>query len=41
MHRLGQLSMQSWLALQGTRTRYQDEALELLAERFPSGEYET
>jgi hypothetical protein len=41
MHRLVQLSIQSWLELQGTRTRYQDEALELLAERFLSGEYET
>ena len=41
MHRLVQLSTQSWLELQDTKARWQVEALELLAERFPSGEYET
>jgi tetratricopeptide (TPR) repeat protein len=41
MHRLVQLSTQNWLELQGTKARWQVEALELLAERFPSGEYET
>jgi tetratricopeptide (TPR) repeat protein len=41
MHRLVQLSTQNWLELQGTKERWQVEALELLAERFPSGDYET
>jgi len=41
MHRLVQLSTQNWLELQGTKARWQVEALELLAERFPSGEYKT
>jgi tetratricopeptide (TPR) repeat protein len=41
MHRLVQLSTQNWLDLQDTKNQYQDKALELLAERFPNGEYET
>jgi tetratricopeptide (TPR) repeat protein len=41
IHRLVQLSTQNWLELQDTKARWQDEALELLAERFPSGEYGT
>ena len=41
MHRLVQLSTQIWLELQGTKSQWQVAALELLAERFPSGEYET
>ena len=41
MNRLVQLSIKNWLDLQGTKVRWQGEALELLAERFPSGLYET
>jgi hypothetical protein len=41
VHRLVHLSTQKWLALEGTLEKWQKRALELIAENFPSGEYET
>src|SRR5204862_1442602 len=40
MHRLVQLSTQKWLELQGSITKWQEEALRLLSEKFPQGNYE-
>ncbi|KAH0542520.1 hypothetical protein FGG08_003116 [Glutinoglossum americanum] len=39
MHRLVQLSIRNWLELQSMREMYQEEAVELLSEEFPSGEH--
>ena len=41
LHRLVQLATQKWLEIQGTTTRWQNEALAVVAKSFPSGEYET
>jgi tetratricopeptide (TPR) repeat protein len=41
MHRLVQLATQNWLKNHEETTRYQEEAVKLLSERFPSGEYAT
>jgi tetratricopeptide (TPR) repeat protein len=41
IHRLVQLSTQRWLSLQQKKTEWQDRALDLMAERFPTGEYQT
>ncbi|KAI9715704.1 MAG: hypothetical protein M1812_005856 [Candelaria pacifica] len=40
MHPLVQMSTQSWLELQNTSTQYQEQAMKLLSEAFPSGEHE-
>jgi tetratricopeptide (TPR) repeat protein len=40
MHRLVQLSTQNWLELQNTKEIYQEEAIEILSRRFPSGEHD-
>jgi hypothetical protein len=40
IHRLVQLSIHVWLEQHKQRERYEEEALALLAERFPSGEHE-
>jgi tetratricopeptide (TPR) repeat protein len=41
VHRLIQLSTQRWLSLQHKQTEWQEKALELIAEAFPSGDYGT
>ena len=40
LHRLVQLATQKWLELQGTKEKWQEEALLVLSDKFPSGEYE-
>ncbi|ERF73050.1 hypothetical protein EPUS_08614 [Endocarpon pusillum Z07020] len=40
MHRLVHLSIQHWLELQNTKAEYQDEAVKMLSELFPSGKHE-
>jgi tetratricopeptide (TPR) repeat protein len=39
MHRLVQLATRKWLELQHSEKEWQEKALELLAEKFPPGEY--
>jgi hypothetical protein len=39
MHQLVQLATHNWLQQQDTEKRYQNEALEALSKKFPSGEY--
>src|SRR6202008_2014788 len=39
MHRLVQLSTRNWLKLQNMKEACQEEAVELLSERFPNGEH--
>ncbi|KIM94517.1 hypothetical protein OIDMADRAFT_207691, partial [Oidiodendron maius Zn] len=39
MHRLVQLATQTWLGLQKSRDRWQEEALELLSNELPTGDY--
>jgi len=41
VHRLVQLSTQRWLSLQNRQTEWQEKALELMVEKFPSGHYGT
>ena len=41
MHRLVHSAVQAWLSFQGTLAGWQQTALSILAEIFPSGEYET
>ena len=41
IHRLIQLSTQRWLSLQQKQTEWQEKALELMVEKFPSGHYGT
>ena len=41
MHRLVQVSVQAWLKLEGTLLDWQQIALSIVADVFPSGEYET
>jgi len=41
VHRLIQLSTQRWLSLQQKQTEWQEKALELMVEKFPSGHYGT
>jgi tetratricopeptide (TPR) repeat protein len=40
MHRLVQLSTQTWLSLQKSRDRWEGKALELLSKELPNGEHE-
>ncbi len=40
LHRLVQISMRRWLELQGTLRTWQETALRVLSERFPTGDYE-
>ena len=40
MHRLVQLSTQSWLVLQNKREFWEAEVLDLLSREFPNGDYE-
>jgi pentatricopeptide repeat protein len=40
MHRLVQLSTQRWLDIQDEKDKWQEQALELLAEKFPTSRYE-
>lgn len=40
LHRLVQLSTQKWLELQGTLTKWQETALDVIYSHFPLGEYE-
>jgi tetratricopeptide (TPR) repeat protein len=40
MHRLVQLATQRWLDLHGTSTKWQEQALRVLSEKFPPGIYE-
>lgn len=40
IHRLVQFSTQKWLDFQGTLVKWQEDALRLLSETFPSGIYE-
>jgi tetratricopeptide (TPR) repeat protein len=40
MHRLVQLSTQTWLSLQNSRDTWERNALELLSREFPNGEHE-
>jgi tetratricopeptide (TPR) repeat protein len=41
IHRLVQISTQTWLELQSETAKWQEEALEILTAAFPSGDYET
>ena len=41
VHRLVQISTRRWLKLQGETDRLQEEALEILSAKFPSGDYKT
>ena len=41
IHRLVQLSTQRWLSLQNKQLEWQEKALELMVEKFPSGHYGT
>jgi hypothetical protein len=40
MHRLVQLFTQTWLTLQKSRDKWEEEALELLSKELPNGEHE-
>lgn len=39
MHRLVQLSVHVWLEQRNEKARYEEEALAVLADKFPKGEY--
>ena len=41
MHRLVQMAVQAWLKIQGTLATWEENALFVLADVFPSGEYTT
>ena len=41
IHRLVQLATADWLEMQGTQTKWQAKALLVLADTFPTGEFET
>ncbi|MCJ1266225.1 hypothetical protein MMC22_006108 [Lobaria immixta] len=41
MHRLVQLATQKWLEIEGSRERWQEQALLTVAKLFPSGAFET
>ncbi|CAD6573262.1 MAG: hypothetical protein ASARMPREDX12_005928 [Alectoria sarmentosa] len=40
LHRLVQLATRNWLELQGTKEKWQEQALLVLADQFPNGEFE-
>ena len=41
LHRLVQLATRKWLELQGTKEKWQEQALLVLADQFPNGNFET